>query len=75
MPSERAALVNNAGIFIAKPFVDYSPEDFRRLSATSLDGFVYITQLTARRMLAQAVEEARPIECAPQERRMMTKVT
>jgi NAD(P)-dependent dehydrogenase (short-subunit alcohol dehydrogenase family) len=46
-------LVNNAGIFIAKPFVDYSSEDFRKLSATNLDGFVYITQLTARRMLAQ----------------------
>lgn len=46
-------LVNNAGIFIAKPFVDYSSEDFRKLSATNLDGFVYITQLTARQMLAQ----------------------
>jgi NAD(P)-dependent dehydrogenase (short-subunit alcohol dehydrogenase family) len=46
-------LVNNAGIFIAKPFVDYSPEDFRNLSATNLDGFIYITQLIARRMLAQ----------------------
>jgi NAD(P)-dependent dehydrogenase (short-subunit alcohol dehydrogenase family) len=46
-------LVNNAGIFIAKPFLDYSSEDFRKLSATNLDGFIYITQLTARRMLAQ----------------------
>lgn len=46
-------LVNNAGIFIAKPFVDYSAEDFRRLSATNLDGFIHITQLTARQMLAQ----------------------
>ena len=46
-------LVNNAGIFIAKPFVDYSSEDFRKLSATNLDGFLYITQLTARQMLAQ----------------------
>jgi len=46
-------LVNNAGIFIAKPFVDYSSEDFRKLSATNLDGFLHITQLTARQMLAQ----------------------
>ena len=46
-------LVNNAGIFIAKPFVDYSSEDFRRLSATNLDGFLHVTQLTARQMLAQ----------------------
>jgi len=46
-------LVNNAGIFIAKPFVEYSAEDFRRLASTNLDGFLYITQLTARQMLAQ----------------------
>jgi NAD(P)-dependent dehydrogenase (short-subunit alcohol dehydrogenase family) len=46
-------LVNNAGIFIAKPFVDYSTEDFRKLASTNLDGFIYITQLTARQMLVQ----------------------
>jgi NAD(P)-dependent dehydrogenase (short-subunit alcohol dehydrogenase family) len=47
------ALVNNAGIFIAKPFLEYSTEDFRKLASTNLDGFLYITQLTARQMLTQ----------------------
>ena len=47
------ALVNNAGIFISKPFIDYTPEDFRALSATNLEGFLYITQRAIRQMLAQ----------------------
>src|SRR5882724_2230206 len=34
------ALVNNAGIFFAKPFLDYTAEDFRALSSTNLDGFI-----------------------------------
>jgi NAD(P)-dependent dehydrogenase (short-subunit alcohol dehydrogenase family) len=47
------ALVNNAGIFFAKPFVDYTTEDFRSMSATNLDGFVYMTQAVVQQMLAQ----------------------
>jgi len=47
------ALVNNAGIFIAKPFVEYSTEDFHKLASTNLDGFIHITQLAARQMLAR----------------------
>ena len=47
------ALVNNAGIFVAKPFVDYTVEDFRKLSSTNLDGFIHLTQLAIRQMLAQ----------------------
>lgn len=46
-------LVNNAGIFFAKPFVEYTPEDFRRLRSTNLDGFIYTTQLAVKQMLAQ----------------------
>jgi NAD(P)-dependent dehydrogenase (short-subunit alcohol dehydrogenase family) len=46
-------LVNNAGIFFAKPFVEYTPEDFRRLRSTNLDGFIYTTQLVVKQMLAQ----------------------
>src|SRR3984893_10724853 len=38
------ALVNNAGIFFTKPFTDYTPEDFRALSSTNLDGLIYTTQ-------------------------------
>ena len=47
------ALVNNAGVFIVKPFTDYTSEDFKALSATNLDGFVFITQLAIKQMLAQ----------------------
>ena len=46
-------VVNNAGIFISKPFVDYSAEDFLKLSATNLEGFLYLTQLAVKQMLAQ----------------------
>jgi NAD(P)-dependent dehydrogenase (short-subunit alcohol dehydrogenase family) len=47
------AHVNNAGIFISKPFTDYTPEDFRALSSTNLDGFLYITQRVIKQLLAQ----------------------
>ncbi len=46
-------LVNNAGIFIAKPFTDYSADDFKSLVHTNLEGFLHISQLTVRQMLAQ----------------------
>ena len=46
-------MVNNAGIFLPPPFVDYTIEDFRKLSSTNLDGFIHLTQLAIRQMLAQ----------------------
>jgi len=47
------ALVNNAGIFFTKPFTDYTAEDFKALSSTNLEGFIYVTQGVVRQMLAQ----------------------
>ncbi|MGH8317400.1 MAG: SDR family NAD(P)-dependent oxidoreductase [Steroidobacteraceae bacterium] len=47
------ALVNNAGIFFTKPFTEYTAEDFRALSSTNLEGFLYTTQLTVKQMLLQ----------------------
>jgi NAD(P)-dependent dehydrogenase (short-subunit alcohol dehydrogenase family) len=47
------ALVNNAGIFFSKPFTSYTTDDFKALSATNLEGFIYITQLAIKQMLAQ----------------------
>jgi NAD(P)-dependent dehydrogenase (short-subunit alcohol dehydrogenase family) len=47
------AVVNNAGIFSAKPFTDYSADDFRALVSTNLEGYIYITQLAVKQMLAQ----------------------
>ena len=38
-------LVNNAGIFIAKPFTQYTPEDFLAVLKTNLSGFFHVSQL------------------------------
>lgn len=46
-------LVNNAGIFIPKPFTDYTPEDFRKATETNLAGFFYVSQLAVERMRLQ----------------------
>jgi NAD(P)-dependent dehydrogenase (short-subunit alcohol dehydrogenase family) len=46
-------LINNAGIFVAKPFTDYTLEDFERKIATNLAGFFHITQRAAAEMLKQ----------------------
>src|SRR5437660_10051888 len=46
-------LVNNAGIFFTKPFTEYTAEDFRSLVSTNLEGFLYVTQLSIKQMLAQ----------------------
>jgi NAD(P)-dependent dehydrogenase (short-subunit alcohol dehydrogenase family) len=45
-------LINNAGIFIAKPFQEYTPEDVERLVDTNLKGFFYPSQRAARLMVA-----------------------
>src|ERR1700716_4266632 len=47
------ALVNNAGIFFTKPFTDYTAEDFKSLISTNVEGFLYVTQLAIKQMLAQ----------------------
>jgi NAD(P)-dependent dehydrogenase (short-subunit alcohol dehydrogenase family) len=47
------ALVNNAGIFFTRPFTDYTAEDLRSLVATNVEGFLYVTQLVVKQMLAQ----------------------
>ncbi len=45
-------LVNNAGIFNAKPFTEYSPAELNALVATNLNGFVYASQQAARHMIS-----------------------
>jgi NAD(P)-dependent dehydrogenase (short-subunit alcohol dehydrogenase family) len=44
-------LINNAGVFIGKPFLDYAPEDFARVLSVNLAGFFHVTQQAARHML------------------------
>ncbi len=46
-------LVNNAGIFLTKPFTDFTTEDFYALISTNLFGFFHITQRTVKEMLKQ----------------------
>jgi NAD(P)-dependent dehydrogenase (short-subunit alcohol dehydrogenase family) len=46
-------VVNNAGIFIAKPFTDYTTEDFSALVSTNLEGFIHITQSAVKQILSQ----------------------
>lgn len=43
-------LVNNAGIFIAKPFTQYTAEDYAAITSVNLSGFFYITQLAIAEM-------------------------
>jgi NAD(P)-dependent dehydrogenase (short-subunit alcohol dehydrogenase family) len=46
-------LVNNAGMFIAKPFTEYTEADFTAKISLNLAGFFYISQLAVRQMLIQ----------------------
>jgi NAD(P)-dependent dehydrogenase (short-subunit alcohol dehydrogenase family) len=46
-------LVNNAGIFLNKPFLDFTTEDFEALVSTNLLGFFYVTQRAVKEMLKQ----------------------
>lgn len=46
-------LVNNAGTFLAKPFTDYSSDDYAALLATNLSGFFHMTQHALREMVKE----------------------
>ncbi|EXF91270.1 3-oxoacyl-ACP reductase [Pseudomonas fluorescens HK44] len=46
-------LVNNAGIFVAKPFTAYTHEDYAAVLSVNLNGFFYITQLAIAEMEKQ----------------------
>jgi len=46
-------LVNNAGIFIAKPFTEYTEADFANVMSVNVAGFFHISQRTVRQMLTQ----------------------
>jgi NAD(P)-dependent dehydrogenase (short-subunit alcohol dehydrogenase family) len=47
------SLVNNAGIFVAKPFTEYTQEDYDAVTGVNLTGFFRITQLAIEQMLRQ----------------------
>src|ERR1700722_15773159 len=47
------ALVNNAGIYFSKRFTDYTLDDLRSLVSVNIEGFLLISQLVIKQMLAQ----------------------
>lgn len=47
------ALVNNAGIFIAKPFTEYTADDLALAMSVNVAGFFHVTQHAIRQMVAQ----------------------
>ena len=46
-------LINNAGVFISKPFTDYTLDDYLAITAVNLTGFFHFTQRVIRQMLTQ----------------------
>jgi NAD(P)-dependent dehydrogenase (short-subunit alcohol dehydrogenase family) len=44
-------LVNNAGIYISKPFTDYTAEDYALMVGVNLSGFFWLTQRAIAEML------------------------
>jgi NAD(P)-dependent dehydrogenase (short-subunit alcohol dehydrogenase family) len=76
-------LVNNAGIFTARSFTDYTIDDFHRFSAVNIEGFIFMTQQAVKQMLTQgsggsvttitAALADNPIEGVPASIPMITK--
>ena len=46
-------LVNNAGIFLAKPFTEYTQEEFEAVTATNVTGPFHMTQSVLRELISQ----------------------
>ena len=46
-------LINNAGVFIGKPFTECTTEDFDAITAVNLAGFFHVTQRVVPQMVAQ----------------------
>ena len=46
-------MINNAGVFIAKPFTQLTADHYALITAVNLTGFFHITQRVIAQMLAQ----------------------
>jgi NAD(P)-dependent dehydrogenase (short-subunit alcohol dehydrogenase family) len=44
-------LINNAGLYISKPFIDYTADDYASMIGVNLNGFFHLTQLAITHML------------------------
>jgi NAD(P)-dependent dehydrogenase (short-subunit alcohol dehydrogenase family) len=49
------ALVNNAGTYFSKQFIDYTIDDLRSLVSVNVEDFFFISQLVIKQMLSQKV--------------------
>jgi NAD(P)-dependent dehydrogenase (short-subunit alcohol dehydrogenase family) len=47
------SLINNAGVFLSKPFTDYTVDDYLRVTAVNLAGFFHMTQRAIGPMVHQ----------------------
>jgi NAD(P)-dependent dehydrogenase (short-subunit alcohol dehydrogenase family) len=47
------SLINNAGVYIGKPFTDYTAADYAQVTAVTLTGFFHLTQHASRQMVSQ----------------------
>jgi NAD(P)-dependent dehydrogenase (short-subunit alcohol dehydrogenase family) len=47
------SLINNAGIFIGKPFTEYTVDDYAAVTAVNLAGFFHVTQRAIGQMVSQ----------------------
>jgi NAD(P)-dependent dehydrogenase (short-subunit alcohol dehydrogenase family) len=52
-------LINNAGVFIPKPFTEYTTEDFTTLVSTTLAGFLYVSQLAVKQNVEAEIGQHR----------------
>lgn len=77
-------LVNNAGIYMPKPFTEYTPEDFEVMVATNIAGYFFVTQQVIAQMHKQksghivsisAVVTDQPLAGAPISLPVITKST
>jgi NAD(P)-dependent dehydrogenase (short-subunit alcohol dehydrogenase family) len=46
-------LINNAGIFLSKPFTEYTQDDFAKVLSVNVAGYFYVSQQAVRQMLLQ----------------------
>ena len=53
------SLINMAGIYIGKPFTEYTPDDLATITAVNLTGFFHITQRVIAQMVAQGTRPRR----------------
>jgi len=77
-------LVNNAGIYMPKPFTEYTPEDFETMIGTNVAGYFFVTQQVVAQMRRQksghivsisAIVVEQPLAGAPISLPVITKST